>query len=262
MLALYIAMSIGLDRPYWAMTTVYIVSHPLTGSLRSKAPFRLIGTVIGAASMVVRVPNLVNAPELLSVALALWTGLCLYLALLGCTPRSYLFILAGYTAALIGFPAVTTPDAVWDIAVARVEEIGRRRRAGAAAGGGRDGQRSGGGGCAERPAHRRQHGRSAARSRCDAAADAYRDRRRPARRRAQFATQAAAGRVQPPRPVLLDAIDRALDAATAMPADRGRDLLLQLVGIRRGLFAGAPPFSPTLPPDDMTADGPTARAAA
>jgi uncharacterized membrane protein YccC len=124
MLALYIAMSIGLDRPYWAMTTVYIISHPLTGSLRSKALFRLIGTVIGAASMVVLVPNLVDAPELLSVALALWTGLCLYLSLLDRTPRSYLFILAGYTAALIGFPAVTTPDAVWDIAVARVEEIG------------------------------------------------------------------------------------------------------------------------------------------
>jgi uncharacterized membrane protein YccC len=79
---------------------------------------------------------------------------------------------------------------------------------------------------------------------------------------AHFGVQAAAGRVQPPRPVLLDAIDRALDAATAMPADRGRDLLLQLVGIRRGLFAGAPPFSPTLPPDDMIADGPAARVAA
>src|SRR5271165_2720151 len=124
MLALYIAMSIGLDRPYWAMTTVYIVSQPLTGSLRSKALFRLIGTVIGAAAMVVLVPNLVDTPELLSVALALWTGQCLYLALLDRTPRSYLFMLAGYTAALIGFPAVTTPDAVWDIALARVEEIG------------------------------------------------------------------------------------------------------------------------------------------
>jgi uncharacterized membrane protein YccC len=33
-------------------------------------------------------------------------------------------MLAGYTAALIGFPAVAAPGAVWDIALARVEEIG------------------------------------------------------------------------------------------------------------------------------------------
>jgi uncharacterized membrane protein YccC len=123
MLALYVAMAIGLDRPYWAMATVYIVSQPLIGAMRSKAAFRLIGTVVGATATVVLVPNLVDAPELLSAALALWVGGRLYLALLDRTPRSYLFMLAGYTAALIGFPAVNTPDQIWDIALARVEEI-------------------------------------------------------------------------------------------------------------------------------------------
>ncbi|MEA2740603.1 MAG: hypothetical protein QOH05_3910, partial [Acetobacteraceae bacterium] len=77
MAALFIAMAIGLDRPYWAMATVYIVSQPLTGALRSKAFYRLVGTLIGAIATVVLVPNLVNAPELLSAALALWIGLCL-----------------------------------------------------------------------------------------------------------------------------------------------------------------------------------------
>ncbi|HEX3403273.1 MAG TPA: FUSC family protein [Acetobacteraceae bacterium] len=124
MLALYIAMSIGLDKPYWALTTVYVIAQPLTGALRSKAIFRLIGTIIGATMTVVLVPNLANAPELLSAALALWVGLCLYFALLDRTPRSYLFMLAGYTTVLIGFPAVATPDSMWDIALARVEEIG------------------------------------------------------------------------------------------------------------------------------------------
>jgi uncharacterized membrane protein YccC len=124
MLALYIAFAIGLDRPYWAMATVYIVSQPLIGSIRSKSLYRLIGTLIGATATIVLVPNLVDAPELLSAALALWTGGCLYIALLDRTPRSYLFMLAGYTAALIGFPSVTTPGAIWDIALARVEEIG------------------------------------------------------------------------------------------------------------------------------------------
>jgi uncharacterized membrane protein YccC len=123
MLAVYVALSVGLDRPYWAMATVYIVSQPLSGSLRSKAVYRLLGTLIGAAATVMLVPNLVDAPELLSLALALWTGICLYLALLDRTPRSYVFMLGGYTAALIGFPSVTTPGQIWDIALARVEEI-------------------------------------------------------------------------------------------------------------------------------------------
>jgi uncharacterized membrane protein YccC len=124
MLALYIAFSIGLDRPYWALATVYIVSQPLSGSLRSRALYRLLGTLIGATATVVLVPNLANAPELLSIAMALWSGLCIYLALLDRTPRSYVFLLAGYTAALTGFPAVSTPDGIWDIALSRVEEIG------------------------------------------------------------------------------------------------------------------------------------------
>jgi hypothetical protein len=61
-----------------------------------------------------------------------------------------------------------------------------------------------------------------------------------------FETQAAVGRVRSPSPALLGCIDRALDVTVAL---EGRaDLLLQLVGIRRGLFADAEPFRPTPPP--------------
>lgn len=123
MLALYLAFWIGLDRPYWAMATAYIVAQPLAGSVRSKALYRLIGTLLGAAATLVLVPNLVNAPELLVAAFALWTAVCLYIALLDRTPRSYVFMLAGYTVALVGFPSVDTPGAIWDVVVARVEEI-------------------------------------------------------------------------------------------------------------------------------------------
>jgi hypothetical protein len=58
-------------------------------------------------------------------------------------------------------------------------------------------------------------------------------------------------------------IDRALDEVIATPGERSRDMLLQLVGIRRGLFADATPFQPTPPPDDMSAAAePPSRAAA
>lgn len=46
-------------------------------------------------------PTLVNSPELLSLAIAAWVGLCLYVSLLDRTPRSYMFMLAGYTCALL-----------------------------------------------------------------------------------------------------------------------------------------------------------------
>src|SRR3954468_7295346 len=106
MLALYLALWLDLPRPYWAMATVFITTQRLSGATRSKAAYRLAGTAVGASFTVFIVPILVNSPELLSLALTFWLGLCLYLSLLDRTPRSYAFMLSGYTAALIAFPSV------------------------------------------------------------------------------------------------------------------------------------------------------------
>jgi uncharacterized membrane protein YccC len=121
--ALFIAFSLDLKNPAWAMTTVYLTSQPLSGVMRAKAVYRVIGTFIGGVAMVAIVPNLVDAPELTTVAIILWVALCVFVSLLDRTPRSYMFVLAGYTAALIGFPTVLAPGTVFDIAVSRVEEI-------------------------------------------------------------------------------------------------------------------------------------------
>jgi uncharacterized membrane protein YccC len=123
MLSVYISMRIGLPRPFWAMMTAYIVSAPFAGPTRSKGLYRAGGTILGATAVTFLVPRLINSPELLSLALALWIAGCLYFSLLDRTPRSYLLMLAGYTAGLIGFPAVNNPAAIFDIALARVEEI-------------------------------------------------------------------------------------------------------------------------------------------
>ena len=123
MAAFYLACWLGLDKPFWAMTSAYIVALPLTGAMLSKAVFRFIGTMIGSTAAVVMVPNLVNAPVLLCLAMAGWIGGCLYLSLLDRSPRSYTFILAGYTAAIIGFPSVTDPNMIFQTALTRVEEI-------------------------------------------------------------------------------------------------------------------------------------------
>jgi uncharacterized membrane protein YccC len=123
MLAYYIALRIGLTRPYWAIGTVYLVSQPLAGAAVSKAIFRLLGTLLGGTAAVVLVPSFVNEPAILSAALALWVGLCLYVSLLDRTPRSYVFLLAGYTATIIGFPSVNVPGEIFNVAIVRVQEI-------------------------------------------------------------------------------------------------------------------------------------------
>jgi len=123
MSAFSIALLLDMPRPYWAMASVYITSNLFTGATTSKAVYRILGTLIGAAATIVLVPNLVNAPEMLSLGIALWVGICLYLSLIDGTPRSYVFMLAGYTVALLGFPIVTIPQVTFDIVVARVQEI-------------------------------------------------------------------------------------------------------------------------------------------
>lgn len=123
LLAYYIALRIGLNRPFWAVVTSYIIAQPLAGAVLSKAAFRLVGTVVGAAAAVVLVPMFVNEPVALSLALALWLGLCLYLSQLDRTPRGYLFVLAGYTAGIIGFPSVLAPGTIFNTAILRVQEI-------------------------------------------------------------------------------------------------------------------------------------------
>lgn len=109
MLAYLIAISFDLDRPYWAVATVYIVAHPLSGAISSKSVFRLLGTLVGSFATLIMVPNLVNEPILLSGAIVLWVAACTFISLLDRTPRSYVSLLAGYTVLLAGLPLVSAP---------------------------------------------------------------------------------------------------------------------------------------------------------
>ena len=123
MLAYYVALAIGLNRPFWAVVTSYIIAQPMAGAVISKAAYRLFGTVIGGIAAVTLVPTFVNEPMVLALALALWLAVCIYISQLDRTPRAYAFLLSGYTAMIIGLPAVTAPGTVFDIAILRVQEI-------------------------------------------------------------------------------------------------------------------------------------------
>src|SRR5277367_367189 len=123
MVAYYVTLSIGFSQPVWAVTTVYLISQPLAGAVLSKALYRLLGTILGAAAAVIFLPAFVNEPLCLSLVLALWLGFCVYVAQRDTSPRSYAFLLAGYTASMIGFPSVLAPGTIFNTAILRVQEI-------------------------------------------------------------------------------------------------------------------------------------------
>ncbi|SFJ81824.1 FUSC family protein [Bradyrhizobium sp. Gha] len=123
MLAIYLAFRLGLQRPYWAMLTVYLTAQPFAGAVRSRAVYRLLGTLLGSSAAVAFVPLLVNQPFLMTAAITSWAAFCLYVSLQDRTPSSYAFLLAGYTATTVAFSSVAAPHLVFDVALARVEEI-------------------------------------------------------------------------------------------------------------------------------------------
>ncbi|WP_410211357.1 FUSC family protein [Aquirhabdus sp.] len=122
-MALFIAYSLNLSNPMWAVITVFITSQPFAGAILSKAYYRVLGTLIGAAAALIIVPSFVDTPILLMVVMACWVGFCLYLSLLDRTPKGYVIMLAGYTAALVGLPQIIDPTGLFDNALARAEEI-------------------------------------------------------------------------------------------------------------------------------------------
>src|SRR5262249_837236 len=101
----------------------YVTTQPLGGTMRPKMTYRLIGVFAGAAAAVLLVPHLVNTPAALTLALSALIGACLYFAALVRTPRNFGFMMAGYTAAIIGFVYVDQPGDIFRIAFDRVEEM-------------------------------------------------------------------------------------------------------------------------------------------
>lgn len=125
MLALFFSFELDLINPMWSIGTVLIIASPYSGMVSSKCIYRLIGTAAGALIALILTPQLINTPWLFTIILSLWVGFALYVSLLDRTPRSYVFMLAGYTTAMIVYNAVTLIDqySIFDIAIARVMEI-------------------------------------------------------------------------------------------------------------------------------------------
>jgi len=120
MLALSIGFWLDLPKPYWALRVISF--QPSRGATRSKAVYSRIGTLVGSAAAVALVPISSMLPLCLSRRFR-FGPVCVFICRCSTHPRSYVFMLAGYTTAIVGFPASAAPDTIFDLALARTEEI-------------------------------------------------------------------------------------------------------------------------------------------
>lgn len=124
LVTLWLAMRLELPQPRTAMITVFIVMHMQSGQVIAKSFYRLLGTLAGSAVSVGLMALFAQATELFLAGLSLWVGLCTAGAVRQRSFRGYGFVLAGYTAAMVGLPALAHPDGTFLAAVWRVLEIG------------------------------------------------------------------------------------------------------------------------------------------
>ena len=126
-LALFVAFWLQLDNPFWAGTSAAIVCQPQLGASLRKGWFRMIGTVIGAVAIVVLTACFPQDRIAFLALLALWGGICAFVATVLRNFASYAAALAGYTAAIVaadtlGATGGASPD-VFMLAVFRASEI-------------------------------------------------------------------------------------------------------------------------------------------
>lgn len=123
LMAMGIAMLLDLPQPRIAMTTVFVLMQPLAGMVFAKSVYRIVGTGVGMVAAVVLGAVFVQQPELYILGISAWVAACTAAAMRNRHFRWYGFVLAGYTAALIGIPVVMQPGGLFLAALGRGAEV-------------------------------------------------------------------------------------------------------------------------------------------
>ncbi|MBU2654402.1 FUSC family protein [Acidomonas methanolica] len=119
LVALWIAFAMELSEPQWAAMTVWIVAQGSRGESLSKGRWRIVGTAAGMVAAILIIACFPQQPWLFLPALAIWAGLCAGLATLVQNFRSYAFVLAAYTGAIIAMDSSAHPGTVFSVAMDR-----------------------------------------------------------------------------------------------------------------------------------------------
>ncbi|EHA15894.1 FUSC family protein [Halomonas sp. HAL1] len=126
MLALYIALLFDLERPYWALiSAAFLQIRPMSGMVVEKGICQLVGTFIGAVAGITIMALFAQARIPALIVLTGWIMLCTYVGSLWRNNYTYGCLMAAVTAMLIVvISSGSTPAGIFDIAVARLSELG------------------------------------------------------------------------------------------------------------------------------------------
>jgi uncharacterized membrane protein YccC len=122
-LALYAAFWLQLSSASSAAVCVAILAQPKRGQALSKAFYRFLGTLAGAAVAIVLMSLFAQDRVLLLVGFATWLSLCVFTAHFLQDTRAYGAMLSGYTVAIIAIAHIDAPQSTFDAAVDRVAAI-------------------------------------------------------------------------------------------------------------------------------------------
>ena len=123
LLALGIAMVLDLPQPRIAMSSVFVLMQPFSGMVLAKSFYRIVGTAVGAMAALTLGALFVQQAELHMLGMTVWVSACIAAAVRYRHFRWYGFVLAGYTAALIGIPTVAAPHDLFLAALTRAAEV-------------------------------------------------------------------------------------------------------------------------------------------
>jgi uncharacterized membrane protein YccC len=123
-LTYWVALRLELPQPSTALVTVFIVMQPQSGQVIAKSAWRLLGTLLGLVVVITLIALFGQHSDVFLGCLAVWVGLCCGLSARYRNFQAYAFVLTGYTAAIVGIPALAHPEGVYLSAVWRAVEIG------------------------------------------------------------------------------------------------------------------------------------------
>ena len=112
-IALYIPISLGWNRPYWAAVPIVLMAVEYSHSITMRAVLRLFGTMIGLLLLTTFYQLFEQQPTEYILCLGIWLAICVYFAL-GSSIFT-VFLVLGVTA-LLGLDDISSPSTLFNLA--------------------------------------------------------------------------------------------------------------------------------------------------
>lgn len=123
LVALWIAMAIQLDVPYWAASTVLITAQATRSQSLQKAGNRVLGTLVGLIGSIVIVALFPQHWWSFALALSAWIAACTFVACLLRALQAYAAALAGYTSLIVLSQSFGDPNGAFATALSRGSSV-------------------------------------------------------------------------------------------------------------------------------------------